>query len=375
MKTICSLRSTSSRLILCALLIGVSQGTEQVISMSGTPVLNNIENTTDSSECESCDAIKISFQSRLEAAQLSVSDLSHKNQGLGVNLAQAEDKLAKSEEQQKVLATELKSTQSEISQLSKDLEKMTSQFETVQKANNDLMEKLSASDSELKRLQEEAATQYCNITNIKSDAKQFTERKFKEALEVAKVAYNENAAPLVENAKTELSVRSAALMKDMEPHISSGEQAYRVHVEPHFQTAKSTVSNLYNEHGKPLLDEAVVTTRVKMVSGLEVLSRNTMDYVKTLKDEEMKEASKSHNKIPYDDIISKLAAVEKKSEDIVEGFLKLSVKLVLAVMFLRVFKGPLKFAFSVVMLPVRIVLTVIWLCLFPVRLLVGGKRK
>ena len=562
MKTTFIFSSISSRFILCALLIGVSTsqaqtGRAQESSMSGTTPINNIENKDDRNPCESCDSIKISFQSRLEAAQLSLSDLSQKNQVLGVQLAQAEDKLTKSEEQQNRLVleldstkndfsdlegklnnkiaqlskdldqktcedcepiklsfqtqleaaqtsisdlsgknqilqidlaqaqsdlansgqqqekltmeletakhdvsdvheemklmseqfeavklqrdneeyilkemneldlnlkkcqseliesemnynehvkkadtletsmnrlrkqkdTEIKSLETKISQLSRDLDQETSQLKVIRDNSHDLRRELSASHSELRRMQTETTAHYCNITYMKSDAKFFAETKFKQALKVASVTYHKNAAPVVRTVKKELSFISEGFMKDMEPHFSSGEKAYRLHVEPRIQTAKSTMVDLYNKYGKSLLDEALVATRLTFASGLQVFSRNSVAYVKTLKEEEMKQENKiysrrngakktrkSSSKIPYDDIISGLAAVERKSEDIVDEFFRLSVKLVLAVIFLRIFKVPVRALLTVVMLPIRMILGAFWVCLLPVRVLGGWKR-
>merc|ERR1712087_685746 len=131
------------------------------------------------------------------------------------------------------------------------------------------------------------------------------------------------------------------------------------------------MGNKYGVKAKKMGKDAAYSIRMSLISGLELISDSTVEYVQSLQEEAKKSKDKSPSKIPHDEIIKRVQTVRANSTKVVDRFLKFCLGLIL----LRVFKYPLtKIVLPIVLLPFRFFFAIIWVVTFPIRALFRFRR-
>ncbi len=228
--------------------------------------------------------------------------------------------------EEKKLLDRVAEQESEILSLDNQLKNIRSEKMGARKQISDL-------EKELQKMHRQATSTYLNSTLVVEDISNYIDQLIDRVNDVGEKATKRT---LERSSSTRQQLNSVIdkVSKVSAPHVMKAREMYTKHAHSHVQSSRNIAGNMYNEHASPIISqyvqplweeygvplkeralEAFESTRLTMVSSIEVGSKTIVSYFEVSKD------SRSNMNPLVKRIVNNADRVNKNAETIVNYLL------------------------------------------------------
>lgn len=289
-----------------------------------------------------------SLTTNLKTTQGKLADLESAHKNLKENLAETEmnynnaqlsiDEL-ESERSRKEKSYKNKQNKwmSKIEKLEKELSKVQKEADDYREKHTNARKEISILEKELHEMHRNAVSSYVNRTLLIDDISHFFDRHIDKAVSAGEKA-TKKTGDYSATVKTKLLTVLDKVREKSDPHVGKAKEMYSKHAQERVQSTRNLAQNVYKEHaakhvdiyvfplwksyGEPVLTrvlEALESTRLSMVSGIDMSSNTVISYIDGSKDEE---------KTPHNPLVKRVynmaVRVNKNAAYIVNRFITIT---------------------------------------------------